>query len=294
MIAHHRSIGLVWYANTRSITIMRFVPLETARTASTCECVIECKRDVQFGDTSPNQQSAVCCTNPLTHSLSLNTSAYNCNLYVVGNAPPSTQTPITMQNPTDTTHGSAATLRRRRPRRAIGEVSISSASTVYVNNVPAPAANEDVEPVYENATSAASKPLPPWRRHRVAAATAVAASAAVASSVSTAVKVTSLSRNYSVVCRQLDRAPTMDDDDGEHESVAVETQHITMFIGEDCANAFNTRQNNIKQSSNNITLASFGRRNRIAKCHENNKIPNQSDANPQPRGRRSRRCQCRR
>lgn len=194
-----------------------------------------------------------------------------------------------MQNPTDTTHCSAATLQRRRPRRAIGEVSISSASTVYVNNVPAPAANEDAEPVYENATAAAGKPLPPRRRHRAAAAAAVGA--VVPSSVSTAVKATTASRIYSVVCRQLDRAPTIDDDVGEHESVAVETQHITMFIGEDCAN--NTRQN-IKQSSNNITLASFDRQHRIAKCHEDNKIQNQSHAHPKPQGRESRRYQCRR
>lgn len=141
-----------------------------------------------------------------------------------------------MQNTAVSTHCSAATLRRRRPRRAIGEVSISSASIVYVNNAPAPAANEDVEPVYENATitdACADKPLPPRRRNRSAAA---ADGHVDPSIVFTAANPTKVRRNYSVVFRQLDRAPTNEAVSSEavsSESVAMETQHITIFIGED-------------------------------------------------------------
>lgn len=139
------------------------------------------------------------------------------------------------------------TLLRRRPRRiAIGEVSITSASTVYVNNDTTtsatddngdkPAAHAHADPVYEN-TVGDTKPQPPQRNRRNRAQ-----SSAGARSQQSTLKPLALRRHYTVVCRQLERVPiavrtpntpaSVDKDGADDASSTVETQHVSLFIGE--------------------------------------------------------------
>lgn len=162
--------------------------------------------------------------------------------------------------------------RKRRPRRAaVGEVSISSTSCVFVNNALSDAAASDpesannqqhpqqhgqsaVDPVYANsalepavASSSGGAPLLPARPHRTGRDARRYTSLMGHKRQMAAITATAtVRRNFSVVLRQREKPLTTtttavlsaeggcdDDNNGaDLSAVAQETQHITMFIGE--------------------------------------------------------------
>lgn len=167
----------------------------------------------------------------------------------------------------NTTIATATTMpRKRRPRRAVGEVSISSASCVYVNNAPtsvsidatdvdivqhdqlkqqSPFSSTVDDPVYANSMPIfgideepllQEQPSPPRRRNRTDASFRSLPLVQQRRQNAPAPSTATVRRNFSVVLRQRDKPLTETTDicssSIRSTTVEHETQHITIFIGE--------------------------------------------------------------